>query len=197
MRAPREGVAVSIVIALLLSSCATVGNHSRSGGTPQQPKIFGDSCTPITKLERKEILRLANPKNFPNTRYKKRWNDRKPIEQETDCSKFVHEIYRRAGLPFPRSTTKAIGDLNYFRQVGANQAKPGDLVVFPKHVGILAWDGEVISATQRGGRRGLATKSNRDPRFRSSIVKSPKENFSSRYYFLQYACRPDDGMIND
>ena len=153
-RSAYPGWIVAVLVALLLSACSSAPSR-RTRTQPQEPQ-----CPPITKTDRMEILRLANPNNFPKARYKLRWNDRKPIEQETDCSKFVHEIYRRAGLPFPRATTKALADLNQFVVVPASRAKPGDLVVFPKHVGILAPDGDVISATQGGPRRKLATKSN-------------------------------------
>lgn len=174
----------AILLALALSACSSAPSRR------SRPQANSYECPPITVAERREILRLANPNNFPKSRYKLRWNDRKPIEQETDCSKFVHEIYRRAGLPFPRATTKALADLDQFKVVPASRAKPGDLVVFPKHVGILCSDGKVISATQGGPKRKLATRNNRDQRFRSSIVKSEKENFSDRYFYLQYACRP-------
>jgi cell wall-associated NlpC family hydrolase len=180
----RPALFVTVLLALVLSSCSSAPTRRTRN------QSAGQDCPPITKADRQEILRLAQPNNFPKSRYKLRWNDRKPIEQETDCSKFVHEIYRRAGLPFPRATTKELGNLNQFVVVSPGRAKPGDLVVFPKHVGILNYDGKVISATQGGPRRRLATINNRDQRFRSSIVKSEKEDFSKQYYYLQYSCRP-------
>ncbi len=54
---------------------------------------------------------------------------------ESDCSHLVHAIYERAGFPYsyqPSSTLYA-GDLE-FRRVARPQ--PGDLVVWPGHVGI-------------------------------------------------------------
>src|SRR5258707_2070848 len=53
----------------------------------------------------------------------------------SDCSHLVHAIYQRAGLPYSYepSSTLYTGD-NEFRRVAHPQ--PGDLVVWPGHVGI-------------------------------------------------------------
>lgn len=188
-RALNPGWIALAALSILISSCATTSRQAQHASTQGSGR-----CEALTTADRKEILRLAQPQNFPKARYKKRWNDARPIEQETDCSKFVHEIYRRAGLPFPRANTHELRYSRHFREVPERFARPGDLVVFPKHVGILANDGQVISATIGGTGRGrhLAMRSHKDPRFRSSIVKAPKEQFSKRYMFLQYACKQPD-----
>src|SRR6266478_9700392 len=54
---------------------------------------------------------------------------------ESDCSHLVHAIYERAGFPYSYqpSSTLYTGD-DEFRRVARPQ--PGDLVVWPGHVGI-------------------------------------------------------------
>src|SRR5262245_30311812 len=61
---------------------------------------------------------------------------------EVDCSHLVHNIYERAGFPYsyaPSSTLFA--GAPEFRQV--TRPQPGDLIVWPGHVGI------VVSPAQR------------------------------------------------
>jgi cell wall-associated NlpC family hydrolase len=62
-----------------------------------------------------------------------------------DCSHFVHDAYKDAGLEFPYSDTKHYDTLlvgKYFRKLDkAEEPKPGDLVLFSGHVGIYDPDG--------------------------------------------------------
>jgi len=55
---------------------------------------------------------------------------------ETDCSHLVHGIYERAGFPYRyASSTELYAGTPEFRRVV--HPRPGDLVVWPGHVGIL------------------------------------------------------------
>jgi len=64
------------------------------------------------------------------------------VRAKSDCSHLVHAIYERAGFPYPyvSSSDLYIG-IGEFRRVARPQ--PGDLVVWPGHVGIA------ISSVQR------------------------------------------------
>lgn len=54
---------------------------------------------------------------------------------ESDCSHLVHGIYERAGFPYPYASSLTLYTRNEsFRRVAHPQ--PGDLVVWPGHVGI-------------------------------------------------------------
>jgi hypothetical protein len=55
---------------------------------------------------------------------------------KTDCSHLVHAIYERAGFPYAyASSSDLYAGVDEFRQV--KRPQPGDLVVWPGHVGIV------------------------------------------------------------
>lgn len=54
---------------------------------------------------------------------------------KSDCSHLVHAIYERAGFPYVYASSSSLyAGIEEFRRVGRPQ--PGDLVVWPGHVGI-------------------------------------------------------------
>jgi len=56
--------------------------------------------------------------------------------RQRDCSHLVHAIYRRAGFPYPYASSSDLYDgANSFQRV--TRPQPGDLVVWPGHVGIV------------------------------------------------------------
>jgi cell wall-associated NlpC family hydrolase len=56
--------------------------------------------------------------------------------RERDCSHLVHAIYLRAGFPYPyASSTDLYEGSDDFLQV--KRPQPGDLVVWPGHVGVV------------------------------------------------------------
>ena len=58
------------------------------------------------------------------------------LHSEADCSHLVHAIYARAGFPYPYvSSSSLYVGTNEFQRVA--HAQPGDLVVWPGHVGII------------------------------------------------------------
>lgn len=171
------------LLALLFTACA----HGPRTGEPRT-RVGGmrssGSCQPLTSEERERILSAANPSNFPRTRYRRGPSSLSSIERETDCSRFVHEIYRRAGLPYAFRATKDLGDAQEFDILPEAEAQPGDLMLFRGHVGIVDEDGQIISAV-----------STRHRKRRSSIAKMDRSNFHSfrgRYYVLRYRCAPTE-----
>lgn len=60
----------------------------------------------------------------------------RPVHRRPDCSHLVHELLTNAGLDYPYAPSEAIfAGLPQFRRVSA--AQPGDLIVWPGHVGIV------------------------------------------------------------
>jgi len=58
------------------------------------------------------------------------------IQGNADCSHLVHEIYERAGFPYPyASSTDLYQGVDSFRPV--TRPQPGDLVVWRGHVGLV------------------------------------------------------------
>jgi hypothetical protein len=139
------------------------------------------NCRPLSLHERIKILKLASPKNFPKSKY--RMGPRSPanIEKETDCSRFVHEIYRRAGYPYQFRPTAHLSQAPEFDVLDEDEAKPGDLMLFRGHVGLVDKDGKIISATKVRSKK------------QSTITKMDRENFKGfrgRRFVLRYRCKP-------
>lgn len=132
---------------LLFSSCATY----RTKETPAKDKISylhqttqNDESVPWET--RKKIVALADPALHQRVGYKK--GSSLAYQNSTDCSKFVHEIYSRAKLPYHYRSTRDLKDAPEFEVISEEEALPGDLLLFRGHVGILDFDGKVISATR-------------------------------------------------
>ncbi len=60
-----------------------------------------------------------------------------------DCSGFTWYVYQQAGISIPRSSS---AQRNAGTVVSASEARPGDLVWWPGHVGIYLGDGQHIAA---------------------------------------------------
>lgn len=168
---------VLLLLSLFLVACA---------GSSPMPQIrvtkHSSQCRPLSLRERLKILALASPKNFPKAKY--RMGPRAPanIERETDCSRFVHEIYRRAGLPYHFRSTADLSQAPEFDVLEEDEAKPGDLMLFRGHVGLVDKDGKIISATKV-----------RSKKQKSTITRLERENFKGfkgRRFVLRYRCQP-------
>ncbi len=172
------------LLPFLFFSCAH--HPARHSNIPQHPGANNpepSDCRPLGKAERARLLAIADPENFPHTHYRKGSpNARRGIERETDCSHFVHEVYRRAGLPYAFRTTGELSNAREFDLLSENEAKPGDLMLFRGHVGIVDNQGRIISAVRTRHRRR-----------KSSIVSINRQNFRSIHgqrYVLRYRCQP-------
>ncbi len=64
-----------------------------------------------------------------------------------DCSGFTSYVYRAFGVSLPRTSG---AQASCGRAVSASEAKPGDLVVMPGHVGIYAGNGMMVHAPRPG-----------------------------------------------
>lgn len=143
-----------------------------------------DSCVELNAEIRKSILQNADPTNYPTTRYSQSGRYLASIEERTDCSHFVHEIFGRTGLYYPYATSKSLECVSTFKEIPPEEVLPGDLVVFKKHVGIIGEDYRVISATKNRGRAMLSIK---NKRFQSSITSSSIDAFG-KYKILRWQC---------
>lgn len=64
-----------------------------------------------------------------------------------DCVGFVHYVYQHFGYNTPRRTGYSVGEFwGAYRTVPASQAKPGDVLWWPRHVGLYTGNGSHIAA---------------------------------------------------
>lgn len=146
-------------------------------------------CSPMAGDDRKRILAAADPKNFPRTRYRSPPGDQAKIEEVTDCSHFVNEVMGRSGFAFQYLPTGSLACLSVFREVPEKQALPGDLILYSGHVGFLAEDGLVVSAT-RGGIQRRSQLDPDNPQFIPSITRLEKRAAGKGgWRFLRWSCQ--------
>lgn len=158
--------------------------RSELSGAGRQASLPRDpSCKPLSMRDRSALLSLASPALFPLTKYR-RGAQGASVDRATDCSHFVHEIYRRAGLAYDFRDTSQLKSAPEFELLPAEEAMPGDLMLFRGHVGMVDHDGRIISATYTHGRKR---------RGRSSITRLRRTAFKAlrgNYSVLRYRCRP-------
>ena len=166
----------------LLVGCA----HHPRGPVAQVPaRVVTQSdglCRALTQEDRLAILEIADPENFPSTRYRRGPSSLDSIEEATDCSHFVHEVYRRAGFYYDFRSTEDLLEAAEFEEIESHEAKAGDLLLMNGHMGILDPRGKLISATR--------TRRHRGPR--SSITRydlSAFKKLRGRRHVLRYRCR--------
>ena len=87
---------------------------------------------------------VAIGSNYLGTPYA--WNDGAP--GGFDCSGFVSYVYAQMGISLPHQS----GDiLNSGTVISASEARPGDILWWPGHVGIYAGNGQVLHSTPGPG----------------------------------------------
>ena len=146
------------------------------------------NCFEIGDSTREKILSIANPSHFLKTRYQSPPDRTKPIEEETDCSRFTQQIYKKAGMEYLYSGTATFHCLNVFKEVSQDQGKPGDLVLYRSHIGILSKNGNVISATV-GGPKKRSQLDPENPDFLPSITELPVDQAGSgTYKIIRWSC---------
>ncbi|RYZ95558.1 MAG: peptidoglycan endopeptidase, partial [Proteobacteria bacterium] len=196
-----------LCIVLLVSACATshptqtrrglftydenaapeINEHASSRGA-SFASGGNRSCRPLSMRDRLDLLNLASPANFPATKYR-RGAQGSAVDKATDCSHFVHEIYRRAGLGYGFKDTSQLKDAPEFELLPEEEAMPGDMMLFRGHVGLVDHDGRIISATYTHGRKR---------RGRSSITRLRRTAFKplrGRISVLRYRCRPPSSFL--
>ena len=176
---------------ILLFSCANQGTREpRLGALRSGPSADarGRVCRPLSEEERQRVLAIADPKNFPSTRYRKGPNWSRGIEKETDCSHFVYEVYKRAGLPFGFLPTAELGNAREFDLLPEKEAQPGDLMLFRGHVGIVDKKGKIISALKTRRRRRKSSIASIDRRYFKPI--------HGQRYVLRYRCPPEESIAS-
>jgi hypothetical protein len=157
-----------------------------AGGT--YGAALSPNCKPLSMRDRLDLLTLASPANFPATRYR-RGALGSNLDKATDCSHFVHEIYRRAGLTYGFRDTSQLKSAPEFDLLPEEEAMPGDMMLFRGHVGLVDHDGRIISATYTHGRKRKG---------RSSITRLRRTAFKplrGRLSVLRYRCRPPGSFL--
>ena len=108
-------LSAGIVLSFLLSSVFSV--------VPAQPQPAGTEARLISAAEGEAIVEAA-------------WQLRRGLVPKPDCSHFVHAVYERAGFLYEYAASKDVfAGIADFRRV--RKPQPGDLVVWPGHIGIV------------------------------------------------------------
>ncbi len=149
-----------IRLALAMALLIFFGCATSPVTTVEPPLVTTDTpmltCDQFSEAHSAKILELADPANYPHTRYRKR---PRQFPKETDCSHYVHQVFAQAGFPYRYRSTKDFAQAEEFLAISPRHAQPGDIVLYKNHMGILSRNFSVISATkQRPAIRELAAE---------------------------------------
>lgn len=119
--------------------------------TPTRPPVSTGRpvvTQPTSSSSRKRADLLKTVRRLQGTPY--RWGGTTP--KGFDCSGFVQYVYRQIGVRLPRTSSaqRHAGTL-----VPRSQAKPGDIVHMPGHVGIYLGNGMMADAPRPGRTVGI------------------------------------------
>ena len=151
----------TLLVALLFASESIVSAEQRSdtGTLEDGPRL-------LTRAEGEALVDLAVAHPVAGRRL--------------DCSHLVHQILTAAGLTYPYATSLEIfAGVSQFQRVVT--AQPGDLIVWPGHVGLVVDEGQrqFFSATRRGIRTDEYNKDywrrRGHPRFYRYVVRKDTE----------------------
>lgn len=154
-----------LMFVAILATASIAQNHEPSSTSSPAPRNFaGNAKTPglrlLTADESLGVLSAA-------------LESRANSDSESDCSHLAHAIYERAGFPYPYASSSSLyAGQQEFQRVARPQ--PGDLVVWPGHVGI------VVNPAQRSFFSALRSGLGVEP------YDSPYWKERGRPHFLRY-----------
>jgi len=126
--------------------CAVLFGAARLAASPQEagPRL-------LTSEEGQAIVTAA-------------WEHQQQIAGKPDCSHLIHEIYRLAGFPYAYASSFDLypGGSHFAR---VHTAQPGDLIVWPGHVGLVVDPAE--HSFYSSVNTGLETENYSSPYWRS------------------------------
>jgi hypothetical protein len=167
MKIRREGIfflQLSMVVATLATAAIAQNREPGSTSSPAPRNFAGNAKTPAVRL-----LTADESLGVLSAALESRANS----DSESDCSHLVHAIYERAGFTYPYATSSSLyGGQQEFQRVVRPQ--PGDLVVWPGHVGI------VVNPAQRSFFSALRSGLGVEP------YDSPYWKEHGRPHFLRY-----------
>jgi hypothetical protein len=149
----------------ILATASIAQNHEPSSTWPPAARnVTGHSKTPAVRL-----LTADESLGVLSAALESRANS----DSESDCSHLVHAIYERAGFPYVYANSSSLfAGQQEFQRVARPQ--PGDLVVWPGHVGI------VVNPAQRSFFSALRSGLGVEP------YDSPYWKERGRPHFLRY-----------
>src|ERR1700734_3845189 len=199
MRVRQPGIiffsALSMLVAILATAATAQNHESTSATSSPAPKLATH-----TKSRTLRLLTSDEGLAVLSAALESRANS----DSESDCSHLVHAIYERAGFPYPYASSSSLyAGKQEFQRVARPQ--PGDLVVWPGHVGI------VVNPVQRSFfsavRSGLGVepydspywKERGRPRFLRYVTNAPAANrvaFSSGESNLRTVANTDSRPLS-
>jgi cell wall-associated NlpC family hydrolase len=132
-----------------LSTDGRVGPKTRAAINTKSSKKIGSSSSSksssksSTSSTNKKIVKSARAQ--VGTRYKYAGSSPSGF----DCSGLTSYAYKKAGVSIPRTSS---GQANAGKSISKSKAQPGDIVVWPGHVGIYAGGNKVIDAGSSKGK---------------------------------------------
>jgi len=171
MRVRQQGIifcsALSMLVAILAAAATAQNHESASATSSPAPKLATH-----TKSRTLRLLTSDEGLAVLSAALESRANS----DSESDCSHLVHAIYQRAGFPYSYANSSSL----YAGKAGFERVarpQPGDLVVWPGHVGIA------VNPAQRSFFSALRSGLGVEP------YDSPYWKERGRPHFLRYVTK--------